>query len=172
MIYPDKQQYRLGTDIGITFLTKKETTNNAIYPNRYEFDSTKSHKWLQKICFWILSKIMLPVMESIVSVEYVPFPPQGTLLDKILAARSEARYSVTNGAISLKLYIGTKQAAELMEDSHFNLIYKLIEIRDTLPMETGRHRIKTKEFVLDMSMFIVPWMDGILVVPDVDKMGY
>lgn len=134
----------------INFCTSEELT--ILTPERYQYTPKLGWAWLQRIAIYILKKIGCESTEKIYK-SHVVEPKK--ILDYILDQKKEL----------LKLYhhkgsrllIGTKQYEEIMkinDDTHGQLFSFDCQYYSGGPK------------IFNLKVTVVPWMDGVLVIPD------
>lgn len=119
------------------------------YDDQFSFNEKGKHLWLQKICFHILKKLKCNAIGEKLKVSYIEFEPN-TVLDYIFNQRREILKHVDD--TDCEIFCGAEYFRKLrMEDHHHTLM--------TFRADSASHQI------FGMDVTIVPWIEGVVVVP-------
>lgn len=132
----------------ITVYARKIKTRHILDKRYYEFKQRGKHKWLQKLCFWILDKLKChALLQEDFAERIVIDPPK--IMDKIMMQTKEI---YDHGRFDQKeVFIGPEQLKNLRMDCQNFMTF-------TAPVGINAQ-------VMGMDITVVPWMEGVLVVP-------
>jgi hypothetical protein len=141
-------------DQRVRFIQTKQTRLAIIEPDRFEFRADRKLWWLQKAAIWVLRKLRCNSYREAVSFEYIDID-KGELIENVMTQirafwqdRRKAPTSVLVGARQLREWMHTPMARDMM---NVNCQYYSVE--------GGVKQI------CGLNVTIVPWMDGVLVMP-------
>lgn len=136
----------------VEFVTYNESVSSVPRYDRFEYNPANGWVLLQCIIFWVLRKIKCHAWDKIVNVEHHVLKTD-SLMEGVYAQRKELLSNYHYAGFCLLM--GHRQFQELAND----------------PRSLGRITISTtggyyhEGLPQQMRIFIVPWMDGYLVVP-------
>jgi hypothetical protein len=135
----------------VDYIETERRVTSYVNKELFEFRKDKKHHWLQKLCFWVLSKIgSHSIGEKVSYTQHRIDTPN--FMEKL--------YRQKHGLLDLynaegeRLLIGNDEYMELTGNP---------EIRHMMHF-TGEYRGRHGE-LLGMKITVIPWMSGILVVP-------
>lgn len=135
-------------------------------PTKFELTPSAGWLWLQRLCFWVLRKIDARSKEWTESVRSVTVHYQG-FMQALAAQRGEI---LSQYAIEGKyLLMGPMEFAEFSTTSVFLQAAVGFTIPDAVYRKETDGRCfpyKTKTIVIDLNVIVLPWMKGMLVVPE------
>lgn len=130
-------------------------------PDVYEFTPGQGWTWLQRICFWILKKIGANHYDTKVDIKRVEIN-LNELTDAVLRQAAEV-YERENKKPAY-LIIGRKQEMELTRQASNHLFMFHVP-------HTYRANVSSRHYeniFAGMKVVVVPWIDGIFVLPELD----
>jgi hypothetical protein len=134
----------------VHFVTHQESTLRRPLLDRYELNPSRGHVWLQRLAIWVLRRLKCYAFEHITTRTAFRFNP-ASFTEKILGQRSYLwRLYHREGCV---LLIGSKDFSELMNAPEFQQHLSF----GSPYMVNGT--------VYNMRVVIIPWMEGVLVVP-------
>ena len=117
------------------------------YKNVFSFQPQRKHRWLQKLCFFVLEKLNCYHVETRESISKITFDlPQ--IDDKIRALLHE--YTKRQPHRADYIVIGTNDLFDLHK----------ISMSSTLWLEPNKY--------LGYNLIIVPWISGCFILPNID----
>lgn len=119
----------------------------------YAFDKNKKFHWLQRLCIKVLDKIGARYMESFKTLRFEAKPD--AIMDKIVAQIDMAHMMQQT---PVRVFVGSKNWPEIASRQEF---WRYME----MPAMTAQVGFKREYRVLGLDVTIVPWMDGVLVLP-------
>lgn len=140
----------MGRTYEIKSISLKTNIHRFVNYEQFTFRADKKWPWLQKICFAILRKLDAHSIGETVEIE------RGVIDgDKLIAAIYEQKVEIQTlfNMLPKQLFIGTEDYAEMMRE----------EIATT-PFNF-QARCGYNEHIMGLSVKVIPWMRGILVVP-------
>ena len=131
---------------------KAVTDNNA-----FAIREDRPHLWLQKACCWVLGKLGAYRRDTQTKIEYRTIDADSFITR--IAKQRESVFALTNRE-PRELLIGAQDYAELMHEtmSHHMFSFDATYMR-------GEHGVRT---VMGLKVRVIPWMRGVLVVPNDD----
>jgi len=139
----------------VRFLATTEQRTICDLKDAFELRHDKKFVWLQRVCFWVLKKIGAYYLKHTVSYSRILIEPD-KFMDKLFKQRCEMEgfyYSRPS-----RLFIGAQDYEELMGSS---------EIRQIMQFD-AQYWVKEEGYrpeIMGLSVTIVPWMKGVLVMP-------
>lgn len=135
----------------IEFVVMKETRTPFDLDDAFQYRKDRPLPWLQKACFFVLRKLRAFSVSEAVDVERRTIDA-GTFMSRLF----EQRESVTQllGRRPTMLLIGAEDYAELMREA------------EAIQMFSFRAEYGYDREILDMTVRVIPWMRGCLVLPD------
>lgn len=139
----------------IRVIEPKYTHNMVTLKHAYEFRRDLRYRWVQKICFWVLQKIGAYCQEDTVDVTYHDINTTDVL--ERLYRNIDIAYEY-NHVDPEHIIMGSQDFHELMgipgSHSHFQF-----------DAQYGRSKR-----LLGIRVHVVPWIRGMIVVPNLDKL--
>lgn len=135
----------------IEFVVMKETRTPFDYIEAFQYRKDRPLPWLQKACCFVLRKLRAFAVSETVAIERHTIDA-GTFMSRLF----EQKASVTQllGRRPTMLLIGAEDYAELMREAEATQMF-------SFRAEYGYDRE-----ILDMTVRVIPWMRGCLVLPD------
>jgi hypothetical protein len=135
---------------------RKEIRTVGVDPSSYVFRKDKKHHWLQRLCFRVLDKL-----EAYKKVEHITFSTHRIdtdyFVDRVMRQQRDI-FNYYHPDRPVELIIGAEDYNKLAGTPEFN---QLVEFEVPLHFNgRGRHRL------MGLRVTIVPWMQGILVIPE------
>lgn len=133
--------------------------------DRYQFRDDKNHQWLQRACFWILSKIGSYAQSEEVKYEYHTIDTQDFL--KQLDEQYHILKSKYN-TLPSKVLVGANVYVEITGNPRTR---EMIDFRANYYRETGAAFVDRSTplwpapTVMGLDIVVVPWMEGVLLMP-------
>lgn len=137
----------------IEFVALTETRTPFDYVDAFQYRKDRPARWLQKACFFVLRKLRAFSVGETVTIERHTIDA-GTFMDRLF----DQRESVTQllGRRPTQLLIGAEDYAELMREA------------EATKMLSFRVQYHYNSEILDMTVRVIPWMRGCLVLPDIN----
>jgi hypothetical protein len=139
----------------VRFLATTEQRTFCDLKDAFELRRDKKYVWVQRACFWVLKKIGAYYIKHTISYSRIPIEPD-KFMEKLFKQRVELEdiyYTRPS-----QLFIGAQDYEELMGSP---------EIRQMLQFN-AQYWVKEEGYrpeIMGLSVTIIPWMKGILVMP-------
>ena len=138
----------------IKFIKHKTKITPIVCPTSFEFRPEKGHKILQKICFWVLNKINAYHVDYRQDIETMIINPDSfmeNVFTQLLNIKQEFNLKPT------QMFIGGEDYQKIMGEKGINQYI-------TFDAEYG-FATKTSRRIIGLEVHIVPWMEGIILLP-------
>lgn len=120
----------------------------------FEFNPNAKMPWLQKICFAVLKKLNCYAMLEIGSYHRYEFD-KDKLIENIAYQRREILKDVS---LPKRIYMGSGDFARFISDEDQ---FRYVSFPADITVNHGR-----QQKIMGITVEVIPWMEGILVVPD------
>jgi len=139
--------------VQIQVLNLKSSMRWAINRQLYEYSAEGKYPWLQRLCFKILGKLDAYYNEKVevITIEANPVD----LIDQVIAQMNSA--DIMNRA-GTKILMGARNFYALRDRPD---CWQYLE----LPLMQARIGYRNETRLFGLEVVVIPWMDGILVVP-------
>ena len=141
----------------ISFIEPYTAFKTVTDSNAFAIREDRPHLWLQKACCWVMGKLGAYRRDTQTKIEYRTIDAD-SLITRI-AKQRESVFELTNRE-PRELLIGAQDYAELMHETVSTHMFSF----DAAYMQ-GDHRNRT---VMGLRVRVIPWMRGVLVVPNDD----
>jgi len=156
----------------VSFAMTRATVSQIYSPTKFQFRVELGWLWMQKLCFWILRKIGAQAIEFDTKISRLDIQYK-TLIEAINKQRAEL---FTQYALEGKyLLMGAQDYAELMVDP--TLINHMISFsipdavyREERTANRSTFGVDTSYVIMNLNVVIVPWMKGMIVMPELPAM--
>jgi hypothetical protein len=139
----------------------KRTSLLQIEPDTYSANNARGWIWVQKLCFWALTKIGCQHEHYVEKIDVVRIDPMN-VLDAIYRQKNEAFEHLSRGfhpnQPPMQLYIGAEDYRKMMGD---RALLPYIEFK-----AYGHHNDRQGPRIVNCRITVVPYMTGLLVVED------
>lgn len=155
----------------VSFALTQATTSRIYSPTKFQFRIELGWHWVQKFCFWVLRKIGAHAIDFDTQITRLDIQYK-TLIEGINRQRAELfnQYALEGKY----LLMGAQDYSELMADPtyinqmiHFSVpdaVYRQERNMDR------NFRLDTKMIIMNLNVVIVPWMKGMMVLPELPPM--
>lgn len=141
----------------ITFRKNTPITKHFEDTSSFSFRYDKKYHFVQKLCFLILNKIGAYTKNVSYESSYQTLTINtDDFINNILAQREELFH--TYGFLPEKILIGSKNFAKLMST---------VDFENVLQFKASYYYNKK---IMELDVTVIPWMEGIIVMPAEDKL--
>jgi hypothetical protein len=137
----------------IQFIKTSETLRWIVLDDAWSLRTDFRWKWMARLAGWLIRKIGVPAREPTVDIERIFIDPPA-IMDKLFEQRSAL---LDMDREPKRLLIGSEDFAELMRQPEIRHHFTV----DAEYYKGGRDGRK----VLGLTIEVIPWMRGILVMP-------
>lgn len=137
----------------VQFCTTSQRTLFKYVEGAYTLRNDRPHPWLQRIALWVLKKLDCVYMRHEFQVER-HIIDTGRLVDTLCKQRQELM--LTYHKHGSRLLIGAEEYTTLMGE----------ELRGTMFSFSTEYGYSSMGKVFGLEVTVIPWMKGLLVVPE------
>ena len=141
----------------ISFIEPHTAFKTVTDSNAFAIREDRPHLWLQKACCWVMGKLGAYRRDTQTKIEYRTIDADSFITR--IAKQRESVFELMNRE-PRELLIGAQDYAELMHETVSTHMFSF----DAAYMR-GDHRNRT---VMGLRVRVIPWMRGVLVVPNDD----